>query len=149
MSFVAFLGKMLVGVCVVFATVNTAAGALCTCNADVDDSGRVEVLDWIAIRDCLAGDCSGCVNSCDVNCDGAVDDGDAGPDVLGDDSSVWKCFFLGLPAEQCCAQDCCSDLRAPAVGHIPTVSTWGLVVLALVLASAATLLIRRRTIEVV
>ena len=73
----------------------------CTCNGDVDNSGTVDALDGVCIMDCRGGDCSCCLSSCDVNCDGVVDTGDIGDDIL-NDPSAWLCLFEGGPSETCC-----------------------------------------------
>jgi hypothetical protein len=50
----------------------TCAG--CVCNADVNNNGMVNALDWACVVDCAKYNlCTCCVNSCDVNCDGGVD----------------------------------------------------------------------------
>ena len=105
----------------------------CACNGNVDGSGGVTILDYVCIRDCIAGDCSCCVNSCDVNCDGSVDDQDAGP--TSEDDSAWRCLFLGFPSEVCCP---------PGEEPIPTVSEWGMAVMTLLVLTAGTLVFVRR-----
>ena len=86
------------------------AGA-CPCNGDVNDDGVVNVLDGVCIRECVGGDCSCCVNSCDINCDGVVDDGDAAEDIMNQDST-WLCLFQGGSVEACCPgpTGACCDL---------------------------------------
>ncbi len=82
----------------------------CPCDGDVNDDGFVNVIDSVCIQDCKAGDCSCCPVTCDINCDGVVDDRDAGDDPLNDDS-VWYCLFIGSPVEVCCAPTgACCDL---------------------------------------
>jgi hypothetical protein len=75
-------------------------GGPCDCNADVNnDGGLPNFSDVSAVFDCTQGDCSGCINSCDINCDGAVDACDVGVAVSA---------FIGLPdpcADVCSA--CC------------------------------------------
>lgn len=78
---------------------------VCECQADVDGSGNVDINDWACIQDCKGGSCGCCVNSCDINCDGVVDDRDAGDDPLNEDS-MWRCQFIGIPADECCGACC-------------------------------------------
>ncbi len=73
----------------------------CPCDGDVDNSGLVDINDGACIMECRGGDCSCCLSSCDVNCDGVVDAGDIGDDVINDDSA-WRCLFYGMSPEQCC-----------------------------------------------
>ena len=83
----------------------TCALPPCTCDPDVDGSGGLlQIQDWICIRECILGDCSCCVNSCDLNCDGLVNDLDAGPDPTVEDGSVFRCFWVGNSADICCAE---------------------------------------------
>ncbi len=63
----------------------------CECNGDVDGNGFLEVADVLVVTDCVNGDCSGCVNSCDLDCDGDVDV---------EDAEIATCLFAQLP-------DCC------------------------------------------
>ena len=56
----------------------------CPCDGDVDGNNSVQFQDALCILDCMAGDCSCCVASCDVNCDGFVDAGDLGDDPFVD-----------------------------------------------------------------
>lgn len=84
------------------------AAATCSCNADVNNNGSVNLLDWTCIQDCKAGNCACCVNSCDINCDGVVNDADAGNDAP-NEQSMWHCRFVGFPASQCCGS-CCDTL---------------------------------------
>ncbi len=140
----------------------------CACNTDVNNShgGTVtNVIDVAIIHDCARiGSCAGCVNDCDVDCDGDVDYYDAG---------VAACAFQGQ-------SNCCSEPDGACTGasnntppcvvttdnfcnlftgtwhgdlsvcagneavNIPAASTWGLIVLAMTLMTASTLLIRRR-----
>ena len=76
----------------------TRAGEVCLCNGEVTDDGNNNVQDAAAIIDCVRGDCSACVNSCDVNCDGRVDFVDMG---------VQWCQFEMTPGgdpESCCTE---------------------------------------------
>jgi len=74
----------------------------CTCNADVDDDGSLLIIDGICILDCyLNDDCSCCVNSCDINCDGVVDGLDAHIELI-DVESTWLCLFQGGAPHDCC-----------------------------------------------
>jgi len=53
----------------------------CLCFANVNDeitTPPVTILDVTAVAECAAGDCSRCVRSCDINCDGGVDFEDLG-----------------------------------------------------------------------
>jgi hypothetical protein len=46
----------------------------CTCNGNVNGDGFVNANDEIVVGTCIRqGNCSGCVNTCDVNCDGLID----------------------------------------------------------------------------
>jgi hypothetical protein len=56
---------------------NVVLSRSCPCSGcDVDDDGFCNFFDSIAIAGCRDGDCSGCVNPCDVNCDGGVNNCD-------------------------------------------------------------------------
>ncbi len=86
----------------------------CPCDGDVDNNGVVNILDGACIDVCKRnGDCSCCLSSCDVNCDGAVDAGDIGDDVIVD-PSAWLCLFQGGATESCCAPRgaCCDTATA-------------------------------------
>ncbi len=85
-----------------------AEAGVCPCDADVDNDGRVNIIDWACIQDCKSGDCSCCASSCDINCDGVVDDADAGTDVF-TEISAWRCQFIGSPATSCCGACCDAD----------------------------------------
>ncbi len=50
----------------------------CICNANVNNDGSINVIDEAVVLNCINGNCGGCVNSCDVNCDGAIDWEDIG-----------------------------------------------------------------------
>jgi len=69
----------------------------CPCNGDVDNSGgNANLIDLSKVIDCVQnGICSGCVNSCDVNCDGALDQADI-------DAAV--CRVQLQPPNVCCPQ---------------------------------------------
>lgn len=109
----------------------------CPCDGDANGDGVVNVLDAVCIRECVENDdCACCLGSCDLNCDGVVNDVDTAPDPL--DESVWLCFFQGRPADECCA------LVPFRGGSIPTVGEWGLVVMTLLVLCGGTALIRRR-----
>jgi len=84
-----------------------ARAGVCACNADIDNNGLFQVQDWACIQDCKGGDCSCCVNSCDINCDGVVDDLDAGTDIF-TEISAFRCQFIGFPAASCCGS-CCNE----------------------------------------
>ena len=43
------------------------------CNCDVNDSGQCTISDTLIVLDCVGGDCSDCINPCDLDCDGDVD----------------------------------------------------------------------------
>ncbi len=81
----------------------------CLCDADVDNNGVVDAVDGVCIMTCRGGDCSCCLSSCDVNCDGVVDTGDIGDDII-NDPSAWLCLFqAGLPEVCCAATGACCD----------------------------------------
>lgn len=61
-----------VGLMLLAAQASRAAGD-CPCEHDINNDGTINVNDPLTIATCLNGDCSGCVNSCDVNCDGTID----------------------------------------------------------------------------
>jgi hypothetical protein len=68
--------------------------APCTCNSDVSNNGSVQAIDVFIVAECArTGTCAGCVNDCDVDCDGDVDYYDAG---------VAACAFDGQ--SNCCAE---------------------------------------------
>ncbi len=76
----------------------------CSCNADVNGDGLLNLTDLITIQLCMQGDCSGCINSCDVNCDGLVNVAD---------QDVYVCQAqAGWPDPTCCLG---SGRRAHAV----------------------------------
>ncbi len=142
-----------------------AAGP-CACNSDVNNSAGTNVIDIAIVQDCARyGNCAGCVNSCDIDCDGDVDYYDTG---------VAACAFEGQT--NCCSEPagtCANTTQGPpgpecvvttdnycsvfagtwyadpnrCVNNVlvPTVSTWGLLALALGTLIAATLVIQRRT----
>ena len=83
------------------------AGAVCPCDADVNNDSATNIIDWACIQDCKAGNCSCCISSCDVNCDGVVDDIDAGDDPQ-NERSMWQCQFVGHAASACCGA-CCDE----------------------------------------
>lgn len=97
--------SVLVGLMVVVPAGAVRAG-VCACDADVNNNGVVNVIDWACIQDCKAGSCGCCVDSCDVNCDGVVNDMDAGDSI--NDPSMWQCQFIGFPASVCCGS-CCNE----------------------------------------
>ena len=89
-----------------------ASGQVCSCNGDVDGNGVTQIQDLLCILDCKLGDCACCVNSCDINCDGVVDDADATDDPVNGDGA-WYCVFSGNPASVCCpSSGACCDLLA-------------------------------------
>jgi len=78
---------------------NTALAG-CPCNGDValpllsPTSGpQPNVVDVACVVDCWQGNCSCCVNSCDVNCDGTVSE---------DDVNATACLLRLLPSTTCC-----------------------------------------------
>lgn len=146
----------------------TVVAAPCSCNSDVNNShgGAVtNVIDVVIVQDCAKlGNCAGCVNSCDIDCDGDVDYYDAG---------VAACAFQG--ETNCCSEPagtCANTTQGPpgpecvvttdnycsvfdgtwyadpssCVNNmlVPAVSTWGLLALTLGTLIAATLVIQRR-----
>ncbi len=113
----------------------------CPCDADVDGNGLVQIQDWACIQDCKAGNCACCLSSCDVNCDGVFDNSDAGEDPIGD-MSTWNCRFQGGALDYCCSPQFLDHVQAGV--PIPTVSQWGVVVLALLLVTSGTLVMHRR-----
>jgi len=150
------------------ATITAAhARAGCLCNADVNNSGGVNVLDVAAIADCANQvSCAQCINSCDVDCDGDVDFADYG--------AAWCAFQMNpnccnLPDGACthsqthspsCVvtdQDACTDqdgifegtyhgdntiCQGDQVVDIPAASDWGLVALTLLVLIGGTLVMR-------
>lgn len=146
-----------------------SAKAGCSCNADVNNSGGLNVIDVAIIADCADQvTCAPCVNSCDVDCDGDVDFVDVG--------AAW-CAFQANP--NCCAlpdgacthentnlpacvltdQDACVDSPGLFEGtyhgdnticldgevvQIPAVSEWGLIAFALLTLTGGTLIMRSR-----
>lgn len=140
-----------------------AASAGCPCNTDVDNINGTNVIDIAVANDCALGNCAGCVNDCDVNCDGTVDFIDPG---------VVTCEFQGFA-------DCCNHPTGACTGaknmtpcavtlvsacdlmqgtyhgdgtfcdgdnvvNVPAASQWGLASLGLAILVAATVLIRAR-----
>ena len=119
--------------------VSAANAGVCPCAGDVNNDGSVNGLDGVCIAECKDGDCSCCLSSCDVNCDGVVDAGDAGDEILNDDST-WLCLFLGAAPEYCCSTDFQDTLSR--VDGIPAVSDWGLAILGMLILTAGTLMVR-------
>jgi len=79
----------------------------CACDGDVTGDGALAFEDVVVVTDCaMNGDCSGCVNSCDINCDGLLDQGDV--DAI-------ECLFQLLPPEECC----------PNTTQTPPLHPWG------------------------
>lgn len=72
----------------------------CLCNADVNNNGFVNAIDEAIVLDCIHGNCGGCVNDCDVNCDGAIDWVDMG---------VVRCKLMGF-------LDCCNAATGACLG---------------------------------
>ena len=134
----------------------SARAGPCPCNGDVSDDGIVDLIDLSVALACIEGDCSGCVNSCDLNCDGEVDFCDleimhcqffAGP---GGDPTCCDTVACGA----CCLIDAtctpggptsCPDFAGGTYqgddtvcdpdpcnggGPVPTVSEWSLVAMA-------------------
>ena len=150
-----------------------AVQAVCTCAADVNNSGILEFVDLVITYDCArAGLCAGCTaaNGCDVNCDGTVDFVDVG--------AIWW-QFVHNPGDPCnqprgaCtptnpgnAPPCVVTYEEVCTGQlfvgtyygngstcqngqpqpsVPTVSEWGLIAMTLLgLVAGATLLLRLR-----
>jgi hypothetical protein len=138
----------------------------CSCNADVSNLGGVgvNIIDVVTTADCARiGSCGGCVNSCDVDCDGDVDYYDAG---------VVSCAFQGQ--SNCCTEPdgaCTGATNSTppcvlttdnycdvfsgtyhgdntiCVGNnavdVPAASTWGLAAMSLGTMIAGTILLRR------
>jgi hypothetical protein len=152
---------------------------VCPCDGVVTPTGAFpglpDILDLLAVNDCVAGDCSSCtLASCDIDCDGTVDTTDSAIEVCiiinGDIGGVSCC---DQPTGSCVGHDtsvvpglCFNGPQVtcehPSVGGtyggdgtvctgqqlgIPATSEWGLVFLALTLLSAGSLLVRRRTHE--
>jgi len=73
------------------------AEQVCACNGDLDGNGVVDFPDLAVLVNCIAGDCSGCVNTCDLNCDGVIDPLD---------SNALQCLVMG-------GFDCCPNSFVP------------------------------------
>ncbi|MEE9297361.1 MAG: dockerin type I domain-containing protein, partial [Phycisphaerae bacterium] len=76
----------------------------CDCNGDVNKDGVIDDFDVEIVTNCVnARSCADCVNSCDVDCNKSVDQGDI-------DTVI--CLASGLPPERCCrpGEDYPSDL---------------------------------------
>ena len=101
------------------------AGGVCTCNADLDGNGVVNINDTFIMVNCFGGDCSGCVNSCDIDCDGTV----AGQGDL----DALECMLNQNNPHLCC----------PNSNIVPTVSTWGMLALVLFVLVAGTVVFKR------
>jgi hypothetical protein len=146
------------------------ARAGCPCQADVNNSGGLNVIDVAIIVDCANQvGCAQCVNSCDVNCDGNVDFVDVG--------AAWCAFQLN---PNCCSltdgacthsqthspsclvtdQDACTDAPGFFEGTYhgdntacegnqvidrPAASEWGLLALGLLMLIGGCLIMRSRT----
>jgi len=76
----------------------------CPCNANVNNDGFVNGADEDIVLNCINGNCSGCVNDCDVNCDGTVDWVDMG---------IVRCRIMGQ--SNCCnvATGGCTGMNLP------------------------------------
>ncbi len=94
----------------------------CTCNGNVNNDTTVNVVDAVCIFECQNGDCSCCINSCDINCDGVVDQLDANADDPVNIDSTWLCEFVGGSPESCCSAEFQTQLgQTPA---IPATTDW-------------------------
>jgi len=141
-------------------------GQSCLCNGDVNNSGGMaNVIDIAILTDCAGGDCSQCVNDCDVDCDGDTDYVDVG---------AVDCRVRG-------GTNCCNERSGACVGSatlppcvvttqlacegivfggtyvgdgsfcngdqavpVPAASAWGLAALTLSLLTVGSLLLRPR-----
>ncbi len=149
-----------------FGTSMSWGAGICPCVTDTDGSGGMDsITDVLTTKDCAEGDCSSCVNDCDVDCDGDVDYVDMG---------VVSCSSQGfanccdLPSGACigadtlptcvvttevmCTQNIFNGSYAGdgtiCVGDnavtVPAASGWGLVGLALLLLTVGCLTLRAR-----
>ncbi len=116
----------------------------CVCSADVDNSGVVDIGDAVCIFNCRSGDCTCCLSSCDINCDGVVNTEDLANDVL-DVPSMWRCLFTGQQPDYCCSAEFQDILSA--LSNVPAASDWGLVAMTLLLLAAGTVMLRSRAVR--
>ncbi len=139
----------------------------CACNSDVTTLGGsgVNAVDLAVVRDCINGTCGQCNNSsCDVDCDSDVDYYDAGvvacafegqSNCCSEPAGVCVDTQNGPPGPQCVitTDNYCNVFDgtwnppgALCINNalVPTVSTWGLLALALGTLIAATLILQRR-----
>ncbi len=154
---------------VVGVVAQTAAADPCPCNSDVSNLGGlgVNAVDIAVVRDCINGICGQCVNSCDVDCDGDVDYYDAGvvscafegnSNCCAESDGACTNTTSGPPGPPCVVttDNYCSvfagtwhgDLstcRGDEAIQVPTVSTWGLLTLALSVLTAGTIVVQRRS----
>jgi len=150
----------------------------CACDGFVASLGgfpnNPNVVDLVVVNECVAGDCSNCtLASCDINCDGIVDNTDSAIEVCmvvnGDVSGVSCC---DQPMGSCTGHNttvvpglCFNGPQVtcehPTVGGtyggdgtvctgqqlgIPATSEWGLATFAILLLTAGSVLVRRRAL---
>ena len=75
-------------------------GRSCTCNGDVDKDDLISNFDLITVTNCTQGECADCFNSCDVNCDGVVNEADI---------KAVHCMLGGNAQDECCTRNACSQ----------------------------------------
>jgi hypothetical protein len=154
---------VIIAVLTVGAFAPRAVIAGCPCNGDVNNVSGINAIDVAIANDCAAGDCSQCVNDCDVNCDGANDFIDTGVIACEAQGGADCCnrptgACTGATGMTPCAVtlvEGCNLLSGTYHGDaticdgdnviaIPAASEWGLVALALAILVSATVLIRAR-----
>lgn len=107
----------------------------CPCDGDCNDDGTIDLVDITCVIGCLGMAPSGACALADVSGDGVIDQGDV---------DTVNCLFAGNPVAQCCAASSpiqwsqllsCNDIMCDTEPEetVPTVSTWGLITLSLLL----------------
>lgn len=153
---------------------NTAGACACDANIDQSEPSKtnprpVDFTDIGTITECANGDCTNCISDCDVNCDGTTDFIDVGAAVCHfiagtgsgggccnePDGACTNASQSGFPTCFFTLEAACDFFGGTYHGDnticvgddpldVPAVSTWGLVVLMLSLATAATIVIGRQ-----
>lgn len=145
-----------------FAIPSAWADGGCPCEGDVTGDGFINVDDVAVILQCVLGNCAGCVNDCDVNCDGVVDLLDVsvlgcegGTDCCNGPTGACRGAQPPLPGCVVTTQALCESLNVTGTYagdgtncDVPATSEWGLGVFTLLLLTVGTLLVRSRATAV-
>ncbi len=136
-----------------------AVAGPCACDTDVDNVGGTNAMDIDKVVNCINGSCAACLSSCDVDCDGDVDYVDAGVTTCAHQGFLNCCVnvqpgacFNGnmLPTCVNTTSHFCGFAGGTYVGNgtscaeVPAVSTWGLIVMALLTVGAGSVVVVRK-----